>query len=396
MTASIWSGPAAETVKAEILDILRRDPARLTEDLFGAPKSRRGREWRFPGSISLVVSGAKRGLWSCWKAGAHGYVHSYQLAPIRFALGCDWADAWDWAARFTGRTPPPDGKPMTPEERRKWREEQRRKAEEERKRRAAIEARESAKKIADGWALWETAGAIDGTPGAKYLIEVRLIPEPAAGWPTAIRWHPGKHALVFAATTAAGAIEAVQAIHLTPDGQNKRRLDGSKIKLTHGSLANHPAVRLPAIDRGLDAPLQHAEGPETGLSAWRATGLPTWIHLGPMSRARLPAGRANIILRDDDAPGSKADDSLETALAGWRQDGVRVVAATPWPERRGDKSDFNDVLRTAVGREGEGETEKPGLPPVPGSLRADAPPRPPDHRPLCRALPGGWDHNRSL
>ena len=129
-------------------------------------------------------------------------------------------------------------------------------------------------------------------------------------------------------------------------------------------------MRLPAINRGLDAPLQHAEGPETGLSAWRASGLSTWIHLGAVSKARLPAGRSNIILRDDDAPGSPADQQLEKALAVWREAGIRVAVVTPWAEPRGDKSDFNDVLREAGleavrERIGLAELELQGLTPAP-------------------------------
>ena len=166
--------------------------------------------------------------------------------------------------------------------------------------------------------------------------------------------------MVFIATNAEGEIERVQEVHLRPDGQNKRRLDGSKIKLTRGRKLG-AAVRLPAIGRGgFDTPILHAEGSETGLSAWRATGLPTQIWFGGLTMAQLAPGRAHILLADDDKAGSAADRQLEKALAGWRQAGVRVAVATPWPERRGDKSDFNDVLRTAIGPDAGPAGDPPG------------------------------------
>jgi hypothetical protein len=75
--------------------VFRRDPGGLIEHLYGAPKSPRGKVWRFPGTVSLIVSGPKRGLWSHRSADVHGYAHSYKLEPIRFALGCGAVEAWE-------------------------------------------------------------------------------------------------------------------------------------------------------------------------------------------------------------------------------------------------------------------------------------------------------------
>ena len=217
--------------------------------------------------------------------------------------------------------------------------------------------------------------AIAGTLGERYLTTVRSIPAPVEGWPDCIRWNPDKRAVIFAATTAEGEIEATQEILLTPDGQNKRRLDGTKIDSTRGTLGGGAAVRLPATSPALAAPLPHAEGGETGLSGWRATGLSTLIWLGGLARAKLPPGRRNILLCDDDAPGSPADRQIEKALDAWREDGIRVAVATPWPERRGDESDFNDLLRA------EGiDAVRPSASP---RLRRQGSPRP-RHRSRCR------------
>ena len=52
-----------------------------------------------------------------------------------------------------------------------------------------------------------------------------------------------------------------------------------------------------------------------------------------------------IACRDDDPPQSSADKALHRALATWRRTNTDVRVATPWAQRRGDKSDFNDVLQ---------------------------------------------------
>ena len=92
-------------------------------------------------------------------------------------------------------------------------------------------------------------------------------------------------------------------------------------------------------------PLCLAEGPETGLSVWIATGYATHIALGGMVNHEPPTGQPVVACRDDDPPQSPADKGLFRALAVWRQAGADVRVATPWAERRGDRSDFNDVLQ---------------------------------------------------
>lgn len=79
------------------------------------------------------------------------------------------------------------------------------------------------------------------------------------------------------------------------------------------------------------------------MSAWISTGVETWISFGS---SNLPEpDRLNIILVDDDAPASVRAVSLKQSILRWREDGLRVLAATPWDQPRGDKSDFNDVIR---------------------------------------------------
>ena len=96
-------------------------------------------------------------------------------------------------------------------------------------------------------------------------------------------------------------------------------------------------------------PLLLTEGPETGLSVWLATGYETFIALGAMSNHQPPPNRVVVVCRDDDPLQSAADKGLTRALTAWRQGDADVRIATPWPERRGDRSDFNDVLQVGGG-----------------------------------------------
>ena len=75
------------------------------------------------------------------------------------------------------------------------------------------------------------------------------------------------------------------------------------------------------------------------------TGHETLIALGSLSRLPCVAGRRVVLCRDDDRQHSPADKALIRTLACWRKAGIGVVVASPWPERRWDRSDFNDLIR---------------------------------------------------
>ena len=194
-----------------------------------------------------------------------------------------------------------------------------------------------------------------GTLGARYLAG-RAIQLPDAA-PSAIRWHPASGSLVFASTRDNGAVQAVQRVYVGQDARklekpelDRRRLPAAKV--TTGP-ADGAAVRLPGPTTG---PILLAEGPETGLSVWQATGHETWVALGQLAKLAPPLGRVVILCRDDDKPkkagqpGPSADDRHRKRVAELRGQGLQVATAMPWPDRRQDGSDFNDVLR-ACGNE---------------------------------------------
>ena len=106
----------------------------------------------------------------------------------------------------------------------------------------------------------------DGTPADVYLTKWRRIPRPAGGWPDAVRYHRGMHAVVLLLTTEAGEVRAVQVILLTPDarklpGEDAKARGFPATKFTRGPMAG-AVVRLP----GTDGTLLVAEGPETALT----------------------------------------------------------------------------------------------------------------------------------
>ncbi|KAA2211444.1 DUF7146 domain-containing protein [Teichococcus oryzae] len=325
-----------EEIKRRLTDRLEE----LAEGLLGppAPESRRKREWEWnsTGGASLVVRGPKRGAFYHHTDGKGGG----PLDLIMYALGCGIADAIRWAKSWLGMsdggTPPPPLDAAALQERQRQRK--------------AEDARATAseqQRIGRARTLWRFAKPVDGAVAEIYLTRTRAIPAPQLGWPQeAIRFHPDSCALVVAMTNEEGELRAVQRVYLTPDGTKisketakQRRLPGAK--QTTGVMAS-ANVRLPGAE---DGPLLIAEGPETALSVWRATGHETWAALGGVAKVAPPLGRPVVICADDDAPGAPAAQKLRDALEGWAEEGCEVAVATPWAEPRGDKSDFNDVIQ---------------------------------------------------
>ena len=108
-------------------------------------------------------------------------------------------------------------------------------------------------------------------------------------------------------------------------------------------------MRLPGDDRALLL----AEGPETALSCWHATGITTWSNLGAIARAPLdavPLDRLIVVCADDDPRNAPANKALRDAIRDWRRQGRRVVLVKPHALTKRDKSDFNDALK-ADGRD---------------------------------------------
>lgn len=306
---------------------------RLAEDLLGAPSLRKPRtmRWGTKGALVLELHGRKRGSWYSHEAGQGGGV----LHLIAHARSCNMAEAIGWARDWTGGTP--DAGHDYKAERAARQAERDRKARET----AAEDAKDAAKRMGYAGRLWARSSPVAGTVAERYLLDARRVPAPVA-WPGSVRFHKPTHSLILGATAADGTLRAVQRVRLTADAQKAPGTLDEPTKISNGVLVGGGAARLPGP---ADGPLLLAEGPETGLSVWVATGHETWVALGGMGGVPLPAGRRVVACRDDDPKHSPADRKMVKLIEAWRTAGHQVAVATPWPFRAYDKTDFNDAVR---------------------------------------------------
>lgn len=319
----------------------------LGEALFGTPSTRNARElrWGTKGSTRISLKGKSPSFFS-FEAGTGGSL----IDAIVFANACSFAEAVEWARRWLGEDDRPAPRRPKPKP-------------------IDVDA-EVERRIADARCMFAEAKPITGTPSEVYLRS-RAIE--AASWPAEVLRHHPRLGLIVAATTAAGTINAVQRIELEADGAPRRDADGAKVKRTRGALAG-TAARLPAhqvVNPTTDDLLILAEGPETALSIWYATGAEVWANLGSIAKAPLasvPKSKTIVVALDDDPADAPSRKSVRDAIRTWRLEGRRVVVATPWRLSRGDRTDFNDALQ-AEGPEAVRER-------ILAAVGTDQPPRP--------------------
>jgi len=285
------------------------------------------------GAFAYEASGPKRGQWFDHEASEGGDL--LDLIKMRVIGRDDFVEALRWARSWLGW--PVDGPAPVDSKR-----DERRRAQAESLARAEAEAAaDRRERIARAERIWKRSQPIAGTVAERYIRETRRIP--VETWPETVRFDPVENALVVMGTDDDGALCGVQLVRLTaaatkiPDGGPKL------VKQSYGAF-DGAAVHLPGSEHG---PVILAEGPETGLSVWAATGYETRIALGSMSKLSPPAGRRAVLALDDDKADAPSRRALRTAQREWRETGRDVVEAHPWETRRGDKSDFNDVIRQA-------------------------------------------------
>jgi hypothetical protein len=336
-------GRQADSILDELRPALRSNIASLAECLLGPPnkETRRKSEWRWgsKGGMRVTVSGPKQG--AC--ADFDGTWKGDPLALIMRAQHCDFIAAVKFGCDFVGIQFDREGCQEDPARRAAHDAEQERLRAE----REAEQEADEGKRIAYALSLWNASVAVNGTAAETYLINTRAIPRPTQGWPDSVRYHPPSGSLILAGTDADGAVRFVQRVRLTVDG---RKVDGARVKQTDGVMAG-AFVRLPG---SAAAPLLLAEGPETALSVWVATGYETRASIGAIARHEPPTSRRVVVCRDDSKP-SKPEDieagrptpdaMFDAAVSKWHKTGADIVVATPWAERRRDESDFNDTIQ---------------------------------------------------
>ena len=298
----------------------------------------------------MQMRGERRGLWRDHTAGVGG--DPFDLAA-RVLCGLDSAKS-DFprvlreAAGWAGITP--DHAP-DPERIAALRRERERAG-------AAEDAREAARRATLVREFAARAVPVAGTPAALYLTRRGFTAAPPEGlaWLPPVRdvanahpdiriARPESPALVVWATDADGRIQGGQRILIDTDGTP---VDAAARKPNFASVGGFPG-RFPARDAELaKGPLVIAEGPESALAAWEATGLETWtvFGVGGFATAPIPEGREVILAPDRDAPESPAGRAFRQAVAELLDRGHDLKVAMA-PEPSGSKDDLNDTLRRA-------------------------------------------------
>ena len=308
-----------EDLKAALAD---RAPE-LCLDLFGQPTRKAAHEWRWgnKGSLSLRLRGKGAPCIYDFSAGRGGSM----LDAIALALDHHrLTDSIAWAKDWLG---------LAATERRKIQP----------RRNDVFDVEADGEQAAR--AIWDASRPITGTPAEIYLRSRAIYAET---WPTSIRSNAGG-CVVFASTAPDGRLTAVQRVFIKPDGTPVTEDDGKggrrKIKRSRGPRYGG-AVRFAGSTR--PNVLILAEGPETTLSIWHATGIECWSTIGPTHTVNLdhvPLDRIILVALDDDARNAQVRKHTVSAVRRWRAEGRTVLTALPWPSTRRDRSDFNDALQ---------------------------------------------------
>ncbi len=201
------------------------------------------------------------------------------------------------------------------------------------------ESRDHQQRTVQARAIWHEALPVEGTIAEDYLQSrgITILPPPTLRFCPAITHAPTRcvlPAMVAAVQGPDGAIVAIHRIYLSPDGGGKA--DIAPVKMSLGPTKGG-AIRLCAIGPTLCI----AEGIETGLSVFAATGIPTWAALSAVGMKELVLPKLRmaaevIIAADGDEVGMEA---AYVAAARWHHEG-RIVRIAVAPQ----KQDFNDIL----------------------------------------------------
>lgn len=359
---------------AEILPALEDRVEDLARTLL--PGGRRvGREWDCRssaspiGSVSVVLSGAKRGRVGFWQGRPDkpSETGGDLLHLIMAVEGKSLPDAISWARDYLGL-----GR-EDPEERRRRQE----RVEARRRERALLEARDKETKAERARRLWlQAAPRLKGTVAESYFA-ARGIPlaELAPHLEASLRFHPRlewwmgaeyRHegfrrvklrpgpsfpAVLAAIVDVNGVQTGVHCTFLAPDGSAKADVDrpklmfgsveGGVIRLTKGAGLTPEEAKA----AGVAGPLGLAEGIENGLTLALAGGERTWAATSLANLARAPVWHpcvsGVVVARDNDAGNSQAEHQFERAIAALEGHGKPVAVL----ETVNAAGDVNDLLR---------------------------------------------------
>lgn len=348
-------------------DVVREALLSRAENLFrqavGQPVRAAGQEWRAKSNaaFSMQMQGPKRGLWRDHSAGEGGDLfdffaqHYLGLSSARKNFPKVLEQAASFCGIRAGELQPDQEAINRLKERQQQRTHNAQVAEQHENARRVELVQQiqslSADVVSSEQAVALDSGGVVDSPATRYLKTrgIRLVP------PTGLSWLAGDtlassskglvgrqyDALVVWAYDQTGGIVGGQRILVHHDG-SKADTDIRKPSFGHisGAIAKFPA-RLETHQVG---PLIIAEGPESALSIWQATGHETWAVFGVSGwrNAPIPTDRDVVLAPDRDAPSSPAGRAFRKALAHHVARGCQIKVAYA-PEAVGSKKDLNDT-----------------------------------------------------
>jgi hypothetical protein len=329
---------APEIPVSEIAEALADRVDTLAPALIGEkPSARNGRSLRFfeNGELRVWTAGPERGRWFSFKHKVGGdLIDLYQ-----FLHACSKGEAIRWAKETLNI----DGAvPRAPAPQRDLAAE-----------RKEAEAEDAKRKRAAGF-IWRTSRPAAGTPAEAYLRGRGIT----CALPTSVGYRPiegealekmglaDQHAgplfaAVFRAVGPDGQTWAVQQVICDPAGDPPAKAKVKNNKRTNGCGLS-AAVWLGAPEDEVIL----AEGPETGLSVWQATGVATLIVLGTYNLAavQLPERVTTVTIAVDIEEKGRGLAAALDAAASWQKRGKTVRLMLP-PLGARSEGDFNDVLQ---------------------------------------------------
>jgi hypothetical protein len=267
--------------------------------LLGEPtsRSRHERRWGRRGSLSLRLSGPKRGLWFDHERGEGGDL--LDLVAREYGVGLGEAISIaerDLLGGIVAEVSLASPCPASPQ--------------------AADDAHA---RVRAALRLWSESVPMGSTLARRYFLEHRKLDVGPLGLDHALRWHERAQAVVGLMTDPVTG---------RPTGVHRTFLGSDGAKLDRKMLGRQGVARL-SPDDAVAASLGVTEGIEDALAVLLAGWSPVWAATSAGAMARLPvlAGvEALTIFGDGDAPGIRA---AEACAARWRAQGREVCITSP-------------------------------------------------------------------
>lgn len=334
---------------------LMANPEETYAAIFGEPKKRTGREWRYEGGLIVTIKGSDAGKWYSFTEGKGGG----PIKAIQEWQNLSFKEALAYGASLAGLS---ESKAMTTEKI----EVVRPPAHDKQKQREAKEARFKAQRIESAQSIWEGTQAIQATLAERYFVEHRKVSSleglEIRYWPEGSQWinyEDGKRlektnkipAAVIPVRNAQGELTGVQRVYLDAKTAGKNTfMDNAKLSkgITQGS-----AGIIQVGQKG--GRLYIAEGPETCASIALADkdatvlaslGVNNLTHMADVIRSFHPS--EIILAADNDGLHSQTRKTTEKVFnelkAQLQNESIGFRLVYPQSIAGMNKVDWNDIL----------------------------------------------------